>query len=194
MCEEPICTLIAIADLRARYYDPSVGRFMTRDTYGGVPIRPISLNKYLYAEGNPMLYTDPSGHFGIVGLMVNVAIAGALSAIAIGVYVGPVDSVRTLSVGLEVRAKFPRMMEQYVCCRPGGSCSIAAYDGVIDGSSGSWTIAHRISGCRLKAKGIDADDLTMINVVHELYEFFRPLTLTGRAEWTAFETWEDYVS
>lgn len=41
--------------LNARYYDPSIGRFMTRDDIGGV-------NQYVYAENNPVIYTDPDGH------------------------------------------------------------------------------------------------------------------------------------
>ena len=47
--------------LRAR--SMSNGRFLQRDTFGGVSGRPQSLNRYAYAEGNPTNYTDPSGHF-----------------------------------------------------------------------------------------------------------------------------------
>lgn len=61
--------------LRARYYDPSVGRFGSLDTFAGEPTDPITLNKYLYANADPALYTDPSGHFGLVemGIAMNVA-------------------------------------------------------------------------------------------------------------------------
>jgi|LSQX01.3.fsa_nt_gb RHS repeat-associated protein len=41
--------------LRARYYDPSVGRFITED-----PIRD-GLNWYVYATNNPIMFIDPSG-------------------------------------------------------------------------------------------------------------------------------------
>jgi RHS repeat-associated protein len=48
--------------LRARQYDPSMGRFTSRDTWGGDNIRPITHNLWLYAYANPIFYTDPSGH------------------------------------------------------------------------------------------------------------------------------------
>ncbi|NJO82382.1 MAG: RHS repeat-associated core domain-containing protein [Blastochloris sp.] len=47
--------------LRARHYQPALGRFLQRDTFPGIPTRPQSLHKYLYAENNPATYTDPSG-------------------------------------------------------------------------------------------------------------------------------------
>jgi len=54
--------------LRARYYDQSVGRFTQQDTWMGRPNEPITLNKYLYANANPAMYTDPTGNFSIGSL------------------------------------------------------------------------------------------------------------------------------
>lgn len=48
--------------LRARYYDPSVGRFITKDTYEGDITNPLSLNLYTYVHNSPLRYVDPSGH------------------------------------------------------------------------------------------------------------------------------------
>ena len=53
--------------LRARYYNPSIGRFSQMDTYMGQNGNPITLHKYLYANASPAMYTDPSGHFGLGG-------------------------------------------------------------------------------------------------------------------------------
>ena len=47
--------------LRARYYDPGTGRFMTKDTWGGDKNRPLSLNDWIYVEDNPIIRIDPSG-------------------------------------------------------------------------------------------------------------------------------------
>lgn len=47
--------------LRDRFYDPSSGRFIRRDTWQGDLINPISLHKYLYGHGNPANLVDPSG-------------------------------------------------------------------------------------------------------------------------------------
>ena len=48
--------------LRARYYDPTVGRFISRDTVEGQINNPLSLNLYTYVLGNPLKYVDPTGH------------------------------------------------------------------------------------------------------------------------------------
>ena len=52
---------IGLVNLRARYYAPSDGRFLSKDPWQGSNIRPQSLNQWVYAEGNPTLLEDPSG-------------------------------------------------------------------------------------------------------------------------------------
>jgi len=47
--------------LRARYYNPADGRFQSRDTWGGDYNRPLSLNRWMYVEGNPINLLDPTG-------------------------------------------------------------------------------------------------------------------------------------
>jgi len=47
--------------LRARYYNPSTGRFLSRDPLDGQAKDPASLHKYLYASGDPVNLIDPSG-------------------------------------------------------------------------------------------------------------------------------------
>ena len=44
--------------LRARYYNPMIGRFMQEDTYRG-----DGLNLYAYCANNPVMYYDPSTAF-----------------------------------------------------------------------------------------------------------------------------------
>ncbi|MEA2640773.1 MAG: hypothetical protein QOF51_2167, partial [Chloroflexota bacterium] len=52
--------------LRARMYDPSLGRFLQRDTYRGRNCTPASLSRYVFVSENPVTSVDPSGH-GSVG-------------------------------------------------------------------------------------------------------------------------------
>ncbi len=47
--------------LRARYYDPAIGRFLTRDPLPGTALAPQTLNRYAYVENNPVNRVDPSG-------------------------------------------------------------------------------------------------------------------------------------
>jgi RHS repeat-associated protein len=49
--------------LRARWYDPSMGRFINEDTYEGDITNPLSLNLYTYVHNNPLKYIDPTGHW-----------------------------------------------------------------------------------------------------------------------------------
>ena len=75
----------------ARYYDPDVGRFTTADTWLGEPMRPGSLNRYLYCEGDPVNCVDPSGHYGppewIGGLLILIGALIAMSNPLIGAIV-----------------------------------------------------------------------------------------------------------
>ncbi len=47
--------------LRARYYNPLSGRFMSRDPWSGDQFDPKTLHKYLYVGSDPANYTDPRG-------------------------------------------------------------------------------------------------------------------------------------
>ena len=56
--------------LRARYYSPNMARFIQQDTYLGDVKEPLSRNLYIYANGNPLKYTDPNGHLPIVPVLM----------------------------------------------------------------------------------------------------------------------------
>lgn len=65
--------------LRARYMNPSTGTFISMDKYQGTINDPISLHKYLYANANPVMYTDPTGYQSYTETMVSVTIMEILS-------------------------------------------------------------------------------------------------------------------
>ena len=48
--------------LRARYYEPGVGRFITRDTYTGESDEPLSLHLYTYCANDGVNYVDCDGN------------------------------------------------------------------------------------------------------------------------------------
>lgn len=49
--------------LRARFYLPQMGRFITKDTWRANATIPLSFNQWNYGYSNPIKYTDPSGNF-----------------------------------------------------------------------------------------------------------------------------------
>ncbi len=84
---------------QSRYYDPALGRFISPDTIVPNQYNPQHLNRYSYADNNPVTYSDPTGHFKFkdffrrfAGTIVSVAlmfvgvppIAGGIIGAAIG--------------------------------------------------------------------------------------------------------------
>jgi RHS repeat-associated protein len=53
--------LTGMVYLRARWYAPQDGRFITRDTWKGDLNEPMSLNAWNYVQANPINYFDPGG-------------------------------------------------------------------------------------------------------------------------------------
>ena len=67
--------------LRARYMSPETGTFTTMDTYAGTLDNPVSLHKYLYANGNPVMYKDPTGNFSLMETSVAQGIQATINTI-----------------------------------------------------------------------------------------------------------------
>src|SRR6266851_8072056 len=76
---KPTCDM---ALLRYRYYNQSVGRFTSFDDFAGHSTHPQSLNKYGYANGDPINVFDPSGHDGIS--FETLAVLGITSSFMFG--------------------------------------------------------------------------------------------------------------
>lgn len=68
--------------LRARYYDPGIGRFTQMDDWKGCIGDPIGLNKYLYGNSDPVNNIDPTGKFSMVQLGAGTAAVGILAVSA----------------------------------------------------------------------------------------------------------------
>ena len=65
-CGEYFDKETATVYLRARYYNPSNGRFTQRDSNSGKIGEPLSLNLYTYCQNNPIGFVDFNGHERIV--------------------------------------------------------------------------------------------------------------------------------
>jgi RHS repeat-associated protein len=48
--------------LRARYYEPEIGLFLSKDSWPGNMKQPVTLHGWVYGQNNPIIYVDPTGH------------------------------------------------------------------------------------------------------------------------------------
>jgi RHS repeat-associated protein len=60
---EQIDAYIKLVFLRARYMQPGLGVFLSRDPWSGDDLRPGSMNGWNYSLSNPVKYSDPTGHY-----------------------------------------------------------------------------------------------------------------------------------
>jgi RHS repeat-associated protein len=47
--------------LRARYFDDTLGRLITRDPLNGVVLKPLTTNRFIYSLNQPLTLSDPTG-------------------------------------------------------------------------------------------------------------------------------------
>jgi RHS repeat-associated protein len=108
--------------LRARYYNPTIGTFMSLDPFEGMWSEPMSLNGYGYVHANPVNWTDPSGAF------VNI-LGGAL----LGAIFGAIGSA--LMYGLAVSgACGDKLKQQMECAGLGSALLTGAIGGAVAGA------------------------------------------------------------
>src|SRR5204862_4458283 len=69
---------LGLINLRARQYRPGSGRFLTLDPVYGEIKRPSSLNRYVYASGNPVSFLDPSGTSAVLEYFFSYAVGFAV--------------------------------------------------------------------------------------------------------------------
>jgi RHS repeat-associated protein len=79
--------------LRARYYDPATGRFVSSDPFMGYNNRPVTLHDYLYGNVNPVIFTDPSGNLSLLDKIIILSLAGLIC------YVGCKSAIRRVYFG-----------------------------------------------------------------------------------------------
>ena len=54
--------------MQQRYYDPSIGRFLSIDPLNANPNDPKTYNRYAYANNNPYKYVDPDGELPVLAI------------------------------------------------------------------------------------------------------------------------------
>jgi RHS repeat-associated protein len=118
--------------LRARYYNPLTGRFLSRDPENGITTDPATLHKYVYGGGDPVNALDPTGR--------QTAVLGA-PAIDYGVIVIRIlqTTAGVITTGLAVECAY-----NFLASETGAWTAIGLAG---DGDSG---IVYNAGPCRVK--------------------------------------------
>lgn len=81
--------------MQQRYYDPSIGRFLSIDPIDSNPNQPMTFNRYAYGNNNPYKYVDPDGRNpllllatppGQAAVVTGLNAAGAVATAVSGFY------------------------------------------------------------------------------------------------------------
>jgi RHS repeat-associated protein len=130
--------------LRARYYNPATGRFLSRDPKDGKAKIPATLHRYLYAIGDPANHVDPKGRESMLETGSLDEIIGTTPVPAIVEMVGnfvqlqlipfTLDAAEVVAAYAEDAAEVIKsngLMKWYVCMQL-GTIYASAIDDVID--------------------------------------------------------------
>jgi RHS repeat-associated protein len=148
--------------LRARWYDPSIGRFTRMDPYSGNVQDPLGLHKYTYANGNPVMAYDPTGLESLCEVMVNMAVQSCLGNMLAGPAIRAVTGgvVAGALLGAMLPVIWPGAYDSFSAMLVGASLhagggGYGAQLGVTAGGdlliSDSWVAAYLHSGVDLSA-------------------------------------------
>lgn len=88
---------LGMYSLRARFYNQATGRFWNQDSYEGSSGDPASLHKYLYANADPVMFSDSTGHMSLAEVNLTGFAVATIAVIATPqVFQMGVTAVRTL--------------------------------------------------------------------------------------------------
>ena len=95
----------------ARMYDPIIGRFISADSMLPDVYNPQALNRYSYCLNNPLIYTDPTGHW-IVLEWVGDCIHGLTSRLA-GLFFGNSNNIASTLSATQTGFGAPGQMDEF---------------------------------------------------------------------------------
>ena len=112
-CGEQYDDVLNMYNLRARYYDPSNGRFNQRDMIEGNSDDPRTLHKYLYSGCDPVNVIDPTGN-DLLDTLCTVSLMGILGSLVGGGIFSATggNSVKGALLGALAGASFALLIKQ----------------------------------------------------------------------------------
>ncbi|WP_049722685.1 choice-of-anchor A family protein [Gilvimarinus polysaccharolyticus] len=159
--------------LRARYYDQNVGRFTQMDTWMGRSQDPVTLHKYLYANTDPVNFTDPSGRFGIGGFSASSTIQGVLTTINVAGSVYDIFSLATSDEEMSARdigtnVLLSLLPTKHVKRFFDKICKLNSFEGdsLVSTEDGLRPISEISIGDKVWSFDIQSDELKLEEVIH----------------------------
>ena len=151
--------------LRARYYDPSLGRFLSVDTWAYDYQNPVELNRYVYTANNPATYVDPSGQFISVARIIKTAAdfamgrtvgawIGASVGASIGAIVGTMHAALTYDMIAHGDCGSRSLKGSYVSYLMGGMAAGIVGGAIVGAGIGGGPIAKIVAGSVLTGYGL----------------------------------------
>jgi RHS repeat-associated protein len=122
--------------LRARYYNPLTGRFVSMDPENGIVTDPRTLHKYLYAGGDPTNRIDPTGRANSIAAPGGAAgeYAGLLAVLFVATQITANNVAHNSS---SVASSLHELGENLSCSFHRDACllsGLAGYNGSVYGS------------------------------------------------------------
>ncbi|MBQ4060128.1 MAG: GIY-YIG nuclease family protein, partial [Lachnospiraceae bacterium] len=125
--------------LRARYMNPSTGTFISMDSYQGSIYDPVTLHKYLYANANPVMYTDPSGYTSVAEAGTYMSCTTSLS-VAQAYY-----DAMVFAIGMNIIAQLRAIAAVETVARISSETMLAiGLEGALSGSSNTTAISNEL--------------------------------------------------
>jgi len=126
--------------LRARYYNPATGRFMSRDPEDGKPTAPPTLHRYLYASGDPVNGMDPTGRMdtaevGQIDLGIAARNAAAVYAVGLAVACELNTVASTIGLAFDPTIDKKTISPDVLNCSAKGRRGCGYYDAQIDSAA-----------------------------------------------------------
>jgi RHS repeat-associated protein len=149
----------------ARFYDPSLGRFIQADTIIPNPGIPVSYDRFAYVRNSPLNYIDPSGHLSCSNSNVAEGDCSELDDEEIlkifynVVFLGDWSPENIHIVLLAVRLVGEAFLKANIGLRTAGDAFKAAY-GLNDGDTFLFEWDENCWGCREDPTGCDAGTTT----------------------------------
>ena len=185
--------------LRARYMDPASGTFTTMDTYAGSLSDPMCLHKYLFANSNPVMYSDPSGHESLTECNTTVAIITILAEVSTGILyymIGDINGADKTKPGFWIGMFVAMILAAFLAYFAAGAfvagVAICLFGKILLGLMGiiAGGILYKLSNtARVKGYNTYADLFEFASVLLQSYAFGE--LLEGIAE--GFQTLKDKV-